>query len=388
MSAVFEVRAAGSSPLSYQWLQNEMVLPGATNRVLLLSNVTLAQNGGYRVVVSNAFGVVTSQVATMLVRAPRGVVGYFADYNAGLTNPAPAIVRAGFTPLLISDISAVNLASLDILYVEGAASTPSPALQGRLPAIQDWVASGKKFIAHDAVAEGFGLRSSPLLLGLTGVLVTNTPQHDLSVVPPGSSLVTAGPHGTLTESSLDNGAPSAVGYVVNSTLPDAALRILATANSTNQITALSYGLARARFSRRSTLWQWLNQTPFSELMRETYVPNVIEHVAAFVASGPPVLSVSSEHDCPRGQLRLILCRRQRPGPLAVSVAFQRTGDPRGDERNPAPAGRYPGSRRQLPGRRQQPRRNDHQPNCDAGHCPGQPLQNRVVVSDRVAGRGS
>jgi len=69
-TAAFSVVAAGTSPLSYQWRHNGADLGGATQASLVLPNVQLAQEGDYLVVVANAIGSVTSQVAVLTVQLP------------------------------------------------------------------------------------------------------------------------------------------------------------------------------------------------------------------------------------------------------------------------------------------------------------------------------
>jgi hypothetical protein len=59
----FRVVATGSVPLAYQWQANGTNLPGQIAPVLVLTNAGLADAGIYQVVVSNAFGAVTSQPA-------------------------------------------------------------------------------------------------------------------------------------------------------------------------------------------------------------------------------------------------------------------------------------------------------------------------------------
>ncbi len=69
-NVTFTVAAIGSAPLSWQWFFNSAALPGATESLLTLSNVTLAHSGSYFVVVSNAFGLATSAPAILTVVTP------------------------------------------------------------------------------------------------------------------------------------------------------------------------------------------------------------------------------------------------------------------------------------------------------------------------------
>lgn len=69
-SATFSVVASGSAPLFYQWLFGPDPLGGQTNSSLVLSNLTFADAGEYRVVVSNAVNAVTSPPAVLTVTEP------------------------------------------------------------------------------------------------------------------------------------------------------------------------------------------------------------------------------------------------------------------------------------------------------------------------------
>ena len=64
------VTAQGAVPLSYQWMQNGVKIPGATSSSYLLNGVTLANAGNYVVVVSNSQGTATSAAATVTVNIP------------------------------------------------------------------------------------------------------------------------------------------------------------------------------------------------------------------------------------------------------------------------------------------------------------------------------
>jgi hypothetical protein len=58
--------AANGTALKYQWQFNRTNIVGATNAALALNNLTVANVGAYRVIVSNAAGGVTSQEVSLL----------------------------------------------------------------------------------------------------------------------------------------------------------------------------------------------------------------------------------------------------------------------------------------------------------------------------------
>jgi hypothetical protein len=66
-NVTFRVTATGTPPLSFQWLWNESPVEAATDSTLALTNVTMAQAGGYSAVVSDDGGAVTSEVAVLTV---------------------------------------------------------------------------------------------------------------------------------------------------------------------------------------------------------------------------------------------------------------------------------------------------------------------------------
>jgi uncharacterized delta-60 repeat protein len=74
MTASFEVAAAGSKPMSYQWSKDGINVEYATNATLMMTELTLAQAGDYRVTISNAYGTATSVNAVLLVVPPLTIV--------------------------------------------------------------------------------------------------------------------------------------------------------------------------------------------------------------------------------------------------------------------------------------------------------------------------
>ena len=66
-TATFSVTASGAPPLAYQWQFNGSPLSGQTSSTLTINNVSSANAGDYKVVVSNADGPTTSLAATLTV---------------------------------------------------------------------------------------------------------------------------------------------------------------------------------------------------------------------------------------------------------------------------------------------------------------------------------
>lgn len=63
------VTVAGPTPSGFQWQFDDRLIPGATNRTLVIANAQLADDGLYKVIVSDNSGTATSQVARVMIRA-------------------------------------------------------------------------------------------------------------------------------------------------------------------------------------------------------------------------------------------------------------------------------------------------------------------------------
>lgn len=89
-NATFNVLASGTLPLSYQWYYNtNTVLTNAIGSALTLTNVQPSDAGGYSVIVTNAYGSVTSAVAQLTVNIP--------DAPSIITQPQDQTVTPGGT---------------------------------------------------------------------------------------------------------------------------------------------------------------------------------------------------------------------------------------------------------------------------------------------------
>jgi hypothetical protein len=82
-NVVFGLVARGLPELAYQWFHNGLALTDATNSLLTLMTVNTNAVGDYAAVVRNAYGAITSQVATLVVDGV-GAGGFEGDVS-----PAP-----------------------------------------------------------------------------------------------------------------------------------------------------------------------------------------------------------------------------------------------------------------------------------------------------------
>ncbi len=72
-NATWHAEVTGTPPFHYQWWHDELEIPNANTPSLALRNVQSADAGRYQLVVTNAFGSVTSAVARLTVREPLAV---------------------------------------------------------------------------------------------------------------------------------------------------------------------------------------------------------------------------------------------------------------------------------------------------------------------------
>jgi hypothetical protein len=79
-TATLSVIASGTS-LGYQWFFNSNSIAGATNAVLVLTNLQSAQSGKYYVSCSNAAAIVTSTNATLLVLQPPQILAGVSTFG-------------------------------------------------------------------------------------------------------------------------------------------------------------------------------------------------------------------------------------------------------------------------------------------------------------------
>ena len=105
-AVTFSVTSDGTTPFTYQWCKNSANIAGATGTSYAISSVQLTDAGSYCVVVSNAAGSATSDIATLTVNAA-GSAPIFT------TQPASQTVTAGAS----------------VTFAAAASGSPTPTYQ-------------------------------------------------------------------------------------------------------------------------------------------------------------------------------------------------------------------------------------------------------------------
>jgi hypothetical protein len=118
-AATFSVTASGSTPLYYQWLRGSTNIAGATNASYNTGATTTNDNGAqFRVKVTNAYGAVTSSVATLTVNPTptAGAPTYSPNGGSytGLVSVTLTSVTAGATIYYTTNGTAPTTNSLSV----------------------------------------------------------------------------------------------------------------------------------------------------------------------------------------------------------------------------------------------------------------------------------
>jgi hypothetical protein len=252
-----------------------------------------------------------SVAADVCAQSPLRVGYYDMSQGQGVSAQVTPIVSAGFTPVLLDDVSAaaLDLADIDILFVQN----PDPNvysqeyLLGRA-AIAAAVSNGMVLLIHDRVVANpsMNARVGDILPGVTNpasILAMKGAITGIDVTLPASTLVTNGPFGTITSmgaSSLDGGGPSANGFVniTNVFFNGRNLRgLLHAASPTAQSATFSYAFGSGyviystipidRFLTGSA------PNPPLDNFRFIYTPNVLTYAGCGLRAFPAAVSATS-----------------------------------------------------------------------------------------------
>jgi hypothetical protein len=138
---------------------------------------------------------------------------------------APPITFDGFTPVALSNLTAADLVGLNVLWIFNPNNgAPNATILSNVPAIAAFVAAGGVLSFADRNVNQ-GLSASTYIPGAAGVTFTFGLSPNIDVSTPGT-LVTNGPGGVITNTTLDGGNWSDHGFATLSTLPTGAVPIL------------------------------------------------------------------------------------------------------------------------------------------------------------------
>lgn len=187
-NASFTVVAAGSAPLTYQWLKNSSALvnggniSGATTATLNLSAVSASDAASYSVAVSNSLGGVISPAATLTVAIPPAIV----------TSPSSATVHAGSNASFT--VTASGTAPLNYQWFKNSAII-SGATNATLALVNVTAADAASYFATVSNAVGSATSGIATLTVFSPPVITAQPTNT-TVVQGNDTSFTAGITGT------------------------------------------------------------------------------------------------------------------------------------------------------------------------------------------------
>jgi hypothetical protein len=178
--AIFNVDVLSSEPVGFQWLRGDLVIRGATSNSFAIGNVQLANAGDYKVIVTNKFGLVVSNPASLTV---------YTDEEAPkvtITSPLPGVIRSN--PVLLTGNATDNL-GVELLEVErnGSLLTGFGAQNGPFSIPVDLLQGTNilRVIAYDAAGNRSSATVQVISIESTRLAIPNitTPEGQISSSP-------------------------------------------------------------------------------------------------------------------------------------------------------------------------------------------------------------
>jgi hypothetical protein len=190
-TATFTVVSGGSTPLCYRWNFNGTNIAGATNNILILTNVQLPQAGDYGVSVTNAFGSAISSNAVLTVLAPPTITSQpanrtnLAGTTATFTNSANGTLPLNYQWLKnganLNDSGNVTGSSATILTLTGVSDTDAASYTVVVTNVAGSVTSSPAALVL--------LDPPVILLQPTNLAVTVTSNATFSIIASGSPVL-------------------------------------------------------------------------------------------------------------------------------------------------------------------------------------------------------
>lgn len=158
--------------------------------------------------------------------------------GAGVGDPTAPITASGNTPVGLADLSAADLAAVQVLWItNGGNGAPPAAVTNNLAAIAEFVRAGGVLSYHDRYVGGGQFDMAAILPGASGVMFIRDFSNDRDIdILNNTTIVTNG----LNNTSLDGGTSSSHGYAEAGTLPAGAVAILNRGGALDEIVDFYY----------------------------------------------------------------------------------------------------------------------------------------------------
>lgn len=226
--------------------------------------------------------------AAVPTRAHALNIGYYdMCFGEGPAYQATPITNAGHTAVNLFDLTAAELATVDVLFIDNCDNgLYAQEYLDHLADIDAAVAAGKVLVLHDRFVDlaetilpggsSFDIQRYPVFPD------PNNEGKDINVLDPSSPIVN-GPAGVITDSSLDGGNFSDHGFAVAGSLPGTARLVLSTNDPTHIVTFVyTYGSGAVMYSSIPLDYYLGGASPpsFSTL----YAVNIVDYAAYLVGS--------------------------------------------------------------------------------------------------------
>jgi hypothetical protein len=180
----------------------------------------------------------TTDVGTVKLGSS-GLIGYY-DLSRNAGDPAqvaPIAVVGGLQAIDVGDLNTADLSQFDVLFVQNPDNNGySFAFRNNLAKVHQFVANGGTLVFHDRHVA----TAASILPGAPGTFVRSfTDDANIEIVDD-TTLVTDGPGGRVTATSLDGGNSSSHGWIDAASIPAGARGILSQGNPAHLVT-YSYG---------------------------------------------------------------------------------------------------------------------------------------------------
>ncbi|NVO03494.1 MAG: T9SS type A sorting domain-containing protein [Bacteroidetes bacterium] len=118
-NVTFNVNTNGADPKTFQWKFNGSNIIGATDSILTINSINIANQGSYNCIINNPCGSVISDTVSLTVNAlPNPVITGNSAYCAGLsTNLTTTLSYSGYLWSTTSGLSTINVTSPGNYYV-------------------------------------------------------------------------------------------------------------------------------------------------------------------------------------------------------------------------------------------------------------------------------